>query len=472
MSAAANGRPQIAIEQQASIWLLQRDKVMKVSGMNTINRLRRVPAGDRRFLAAWLAGAGFQLCTERTGWFRLIRAIFRQLSFAARFCLLPVLILLFVTTTQAADTNNSATVAPPSGLSDPDTFNNTSTDTDPITLLSDLVVTKNNGSATVNFGGQTTYVVRVTNDGPSPASGAILSDPVAVGLTKVSVTCSPNPGSCTAAPTPDELESGTFVLPPLAPGAFFEILIEANVTVASGQVANLATASVPTGWIDPVPLNNSDTDKDSVSVPPVAANDTLTGLPTGTPAVVTVLANDSDVDGTVDPATVVFTDPAATNGGKTLSVPGEGMWTVDPSGVMTFTAETGFTGNPTPATYTVADNDGNVSSPATVTLTFTPVPPVAANDTLTGLPTGTPAVVTVLGNDSDPDGTLDPATVMFTDPAATNGGKTLSVPGEGVWAVGPSGVMTFTPETGFTGNPTPVTIRLPTMTATFRPLQQ
>jgi uncharacterized repeat protein (TIGR01451 family) len=112
-----------------------------------------------------------------------------------------------------------------------------------------------------------------------------------------------------------------------------------------------------------------------VAQPPVAVDDLVSGLPTGTPAVLDPLGNDSDPDGALDPATVVFVSPPAGStlspDGKTLTVPGEGVWTIDPvTGEMTFTPEAGFTADPTPVSYTVADNDGNVSSPATVTLAF------------------------------------------------------------------------------------------------------
>jgi CshA-type fibril repeat protein len=43
---------------------------------------------------------------------------------------------------------------------------------------------------------------------------------------------------------------------------------------------------------------------------------------------------------------------------------------------------------------------------------------------------------------------------------APGDGKELVVSGEGTWTVDPvTGAITFTPETGFTGNPTPITTR-------------
>ena len=59
-------------------------------------------------------------------------------------------------------------------------------------------------------------------------------------------------------------------------------------------------------------------------------------------------------------------------------VPGEGVWTVDPAtGAITFTPEATFVGNPTPISYTAANDAGGPGEAATVTVTYTaPVVPV------------------------------------------------------------------------------------------------
>lgn len=200
---------------------------------------------------------------------------------------------------------------------------------------------------------------------------------------------------------------------------------------------------------------------------PVAGNDAQVS-PTIAPVTVNPLTNDSDVDGTLVPASVVLTATGAPAGsvlaadGKTLTVPGEGVWTVDlTTGAITFTPDPALVGNPTPATYTVSDDDGNASNEATVTVGFGE-PPVAQNDTSdTGI-FGQPVTISALLNDSDPDGTLNPRSVAFTDPAAldTNGdgfADTLVVPDEGTWVIDPvTGEVTFTPDSELVGNPTPV----------------
>ncbi len=160
---------------------------------------------------------------------------------------------------------NTATIAPPSGTIDPTPGNDSATDTDTVTPVADLAITKTNGVASVNAGGTTTYTITVTNNGPSTATGATLTDAVVVGLAKTSVTCSGTPGQCTGGTTPTvaQLEAG-YALPALASGETYQITVVANVTALSGSVANTATIAPPSGTIDPTPGNDSATDTDAV----------------------------------------------------------------------------------------------------------------------------------------------------------------------------------------------------------------
>lgn len=117
-----------------------------------------------------------------------------------------------------------------------------------------------------------------------------------------------------------------------------------------------------------------------IQQPPTAANDQSLNNNYGTPVTVNVLANDSDpAPGTLNATTVSMIVPGnATNiitdsNGDIISmvVPGQGTWKADTvSGAITFTPQTGFNGNPTPIQYTVKDNGGFISNPATVTITY------------------------------------------------------------------------------------------------------
>jgi CshA-type fibril repeat protein len=189
----------------------------------------------------------------------------------------------------------------------------------------------------------------------------------------------------------------------------------------------------------------------TVDNPPVANPDTVRANP-GTPVTINVLNNDSDPDNNLNPATVKIVGTA--NPGDPLVVPGEGTWSVNlTTGEITFTPVAGFTGSPTPINYTVKDTSGLESGLALVSITVDN-PPVANPDTVTAEP-GRPVTINILGNDSDPDNNLNPATVKIVGTA--NPGDPLVVPGEGTWSVNlTTGEITFTPVAGFTGSPTPI----------------
>ena len=167
----------------------------------------------------------------------------------------------------------------PLAVTDPDAANNSATDTDvviPAPVVADLAITKTNGVGSVNAGGNTTYIITVTNNGPSSVSGALLADPAVAGLTKTGVVCSGTPGSCIAPPSVAALEAGSFALPTLANGATYQIAVTATVVAANGTVANTATIAAPGGASDPTPGNNSATDSDPVIAAPVLADLAIT----------------------------------------------------------------------------------------------------------------------------------------------------------------------------------------------------
>ncbi|MFC7432810.1 MULTISPECIES: Ig-like domain-containing protein, partial [unclassified Agrococcus] len=217
---------------------------------------------------------------------------------------------------------------------------------------------------------------------------------------------------------------------------------------------------------DPTPIDyevtdaSGDTRSASIAVGyvGVAQDDADLGNAIGDAVTVPVLDNDL---GAFDPASVAFIDPAtgeALEAGAELVVAGEGTWSIDPeTGDVTFTPEDGFEGDPTVVTYTVADLSGDVSQ-ASITVGYLPV---AVDDSVDAQAIGAPATIDVLANDR---GDLDPATVALVDPAtgeALEAGAPLVVAGEGTWSIDPAtGAITFTPEAGYEGDPTPVDYRV------------
>ncbi|RQO29714.1 hypothetical protein DBR32_14090, partial [Taibaiella sp. KBW10] len=93
--------------------------------------------------------------------------------------------------------------------------------------------------------------------------------------------------------------------------------------------------------------------------------------------------------------------------------------------------------------------------------------PTATNDNLNNQTPGTVATVSnILSNDSDPNGgTLSKDSLSLVAPSGATGITTdaqgdvtgFTVPNQGTWALNSStGAVTFTPQSGFTANPTPI----------------
>ncbi|PUB77534.1 MAG: hypothetical protein DBP01_18625, partial [gamma proteobacterium symbiont of Ctena orbiculata] len=175
--------------------------------------------------------------------------------------------------------------------------------------------------------------------------------------------------------------------------------------------------------------------------PPTALNDSVS-TSEDIPVMVYVLGNDSDPD--ADPLTVTgFTQPA--NGTVTQLSNGTFEYTPDPNffGIDAFT-------------YTITDGvTGSDTARVTINVGGVAESPTAADDSGASPVLGAPIIVDVLSNDSDPDGNLDPSSVQIVGSA--NPGDPLAVPGEGTWTVSAStGAITFTPESGFRGDPNPI----------------
>ncbi len=183
---------------------------------------------------------------------------------------------------------------------------------------------------------------------------------------------------------------------------------------------------------------------------PVAVDDQATTA-SNTPVTLSVTANDRDPDGTINPATVDL-DPSLPGQQIAMRVPAQGIFNADAAGNVTFAPEAGFTGISTIA-YTVMDDQGAPSNPASITITVTGAgvnqPPIAVADSISTAQ-NTPVTLSVTANDRDPDGAIDVATVDL-DPARPGQQTTVSVPAQGTFAVDTVGNVTFTPAIGFTG---------------------
>ena len=181
-----------------------------------------------------------------------------------------------------------------------------------------------------------------------------------------------------------------------------------------------------------------------------------TGTPVFKPGKTTV--NGKEVTVEID-ETVKPTLEGADEEGKVV-VPGEGTYTIDEKGVVTFTPEPNFTGKASGVTVKRTDKNGTEVT-AKYTPTVKPVTPTAEGVTTTdvqgakqtGKPVFTAGKTTVNGVEKTVE--LDD-----TKPATfEDGSTTKEVPGEGTYTVAPDGTVTFTPEKDFTGQGKGVTVK-------------
>jgi len=245
-------------------------------------------------------------------------------------------------------------------------------------------------------------------------------------------------------------------------------VVKYQVADTLGRVAN--STIIPTVGPPPVPTASPDAitdayDKNQVYTP--TANDTKGA------ADFPVVATTVKLCGADNPATQSVDESVPPNCNATsLTVTGEGTYTVNSDGTVTFNPLPSFTGTVvTVVKYQAADTLDRVVN-STITPTVTPPAINVVDDTKTG-PYDTNQVIAVLTNDT-PAAQWDPLSVklcgladsLATPPVAAETPNTcsktsLTVPGEGTYTVNPDGTVTFNPLSSFTGQAqTPVTYQV------------
>ncbi len=138
---------------------------------------------------------------------------------------------------------------------------------DPGIVDTDLAVTKTADAAKVNPGDSLGYTVTVSNNGPADVTGASVSDTFPADLA-CSWTCSAAAGStCGNAAGSGDLAETVDV----AVGADVTFAVSCTVDGgASGDLVNSASVSVPVGFNDTDPANDSDSATTAVNQPPEA----------------------------------------------------------------------------------------------------------------------------------------------------------------------------------------------------------
>jgi hypothetical protein len=210
---------------------------------------------------------------------------------------------------------------------------------------------------------------------------------------------------------------GTYRVNEVVPAGFQQTLPNGD----GGQNVTVTTDTIATG------VNFAN--REITNQAPVAMNDTAQTAE-DTAVTVNVLQNDTD-DNAIDASTVVVS-----------TTPANGSVEVNPTtGAITYTPNQDFAGTDT-FSYTVEDNEGLVSNPATVTITVNAVndAPVAVADSAS-TSAGEAVSINVLANDTDVDSALNPGSTQV-----------VSMPSDGTVSVNAAtGAITYTPASGFTG---------------------
>ncbi|MEM8639152.1 MAG: hypothetical protein AAGG51_10105 [Cyanobacteria bacterium P01_G01_bin.54] len=170
----------------------------------------------------------------------------------------------YTITGQVADTvtgtlANTAQVATPSGITDPDTTNNESSASISLPLEADLSLTKDVATTVGATDTTLTYTIVVTNNGPGDVTGATVTDTIPGDVTGVTWTCAAS--TTPTATCGDDNGSGNSIntTVDLPSGGTATYTVTGTVANSfSGTVTNAASTAPPSGITDPDTSNNDD----------------------------------------------------------------------------------------------------------------------------------------------------------------------------------------------------------------------
>jgi parallel beta-helix repeat protein/VCBS repeat-containing protein len=193
-------------------------------------------------------------------------------------------------------------------------------------------------------------------------------------------------------------------------GQFLEDSFEYSVVDAGGLTSELATVSFRVYGVNDAP----------VGVPDVAE------INQNNRAVIDVLQNDSDIDGSIDEQSVLIERGAAF-----------GTLTVNNDGIINYRSFGPLRGNDT-FFYSVADDQGARSESILVTILGN-LPPDTKDDVAVTAQS-TPVMIPILSNDSDPDGSINTQSVSIA-----------FTPNYGTAAIQSDGQVLYTPSESYVG---------------------
>jgi uncharacterized repeat protein (TIGR01451 family) len=318
-------------------------------------------------------------------------------------------VTIVLSPTEAALPSITNTATATTALADPNPSDGVATVVTPVTAQADIVVTMTATPSPVLVGGNVTYTINVTDNGPNDAQGVVLNDPLPASLTFVSAT------SSVAGVTPTFNAANntvTTALGTILNGTSATVTIVATATAAAApSVSNTATATEAT--VDPNPSNGTKT----LAMPVTPISDlalALAATPTsglvGQNLTYTVTINNNgpnDATGVMVqdtlPAGLTFASATTTQGSTPVFSATTGILTAA-LGVLSSgsTAKVTIVVTPTGAAVPVVADTATVSSqssdPITTNNTATLMTPVAASADLSLALVAAPSPVLAGGN--------------------------------------------------------------------------
>ncbi len=310
---------------------------------------------------------------------------------------------------------NTATVS--SATDDPDTDNNSATDTSALVAglpSADLSITKTDGADGVTAGGSTTYTIVASNAGPDDVADAAIVDVFPAACTDVDYTAVGAGGAAgfTAAGTGNINDTGVTL--PVGSSITYTAVCTIDPD-ATGTLVN--TAAVSSATADPDADNNSATDTSALNASAdlsITKTDNATTVIAGNDTTYTIVASNAGPSG-ANPVTVTDNFPAACESVSYTAVGAGGA--------------SGFT-----AAGAGNINDAAVNLPAGASVTYTAVCTVASTAT------GTLENTATVSSPADPGGASSAADATAIAPAGA-APVVANVPTLGGYALGLLGLM-------------------------------
>jgi uncharacterized repeat protein (TIGR01451 family) len=301
---------------------------------------------------------------------------------------------------------NTASVANPTGVTDPTPANNSDFDDTTVTQP-DLQVTKTSASTTFSPGAIATWTITAKNNGPGAVTGAVVSDAPDARLTSVNWSCTA--GSC---PTPATGTGPMSATINLADGATATFTFKGTLPLtATGTLSNTATIAAPAGVTDPTPANNTSTYGPKTILGPdlkITKSDGVTAVNAGGTLTYSIVVTNLGPAPTTG-AIVTDSMPAQFTGATWSCSAGSSAACGTQTGTTTFSATTGALPVNGTVTYTAVATvaptaTGTISNTATVAAASGVTDPSTGNNTAT---------------DGDTVVTTPDLSVTITSPAAS-----------------------------------------------------